>query len=163
MTARLIAADGPVCLGKSGGFDVKLRNKDTGETWTSPPRAYCGTGFAVSLPLYPALLCVALLDVFDGLDRYDILDEGHSRNHELLVVPQEGNSAWVQADGIALRSRGRESSLPPGRYELRLELVEILDPRYVMSFYPAPLFWRPFDHPVSGVASFVVEESMPDY
>lgn len=158
LAARLVAADGPICLGQSLQVDAELISVETGERWKSPPVAYCGTGLAITFPLFPVFYAVGWLDVMDVMDRYDVLEKGDVREHRIVLRTSADSWLFVATDGLQLQSAPSYSEIPSERYRLRVTLANTIDPRYVMDFFPPPIFWKKFDQPIAGEVELIVED-----
>jgi hypothetical protein len=151
LRVTLSAHGGAVCYGRPSYFAISL-DRDEGEETCETHVVYeCGMQALPLLPLYVLLIPAAALDVADLSGRFTVIPGGHERSY-LLAVASSGSGLQVR-NLDEPKSRNQfltETNLPPGRYRVRVELIE-------EHHFPAPLFWAPYDKAVVAETEFRIE------
>ena len=150
LQVTLSAVDAPICLGNSYYFHVDMWPVDREcEAAQSKDPWVCGTAFVsmlpVLIPIYPLGLAISVLDVADTLDRFEVIEKKEKKISNLSIIPLAGNSLAVL--------HGKDDTIPwqtdqkweMGEYKIRARLVD-----GGMRLFPAPLFWKPYNHPVEA-------------
>ncbi len=158
LNVTLEPVKGPVCLWESSHLLADVVAADG-----SPPltgrRDYwiCGTPLFGTLPFLPVILAIAVFDVGDVHGRLPIMKKGDERQFSLSIVKTGEHSARIHQCPSRFSQEeplNQPSGLPPGRYCIRVHLVNENE-----SFGPAPLFWIPYSQPV--VRSAIVHVEAP--
>ena len=150
--ATLSAPKAPVCLAEYYSFQVEMSRKDGHEVVTSRGLWVCGTGFVSSVFLYPVFYSMSILDVGNMMGRFDVIKKGSERTHSLEVIPGE-SILHVMMDSTERPTGKLDPSWTPGQYVVRIRL-QGTEP----VFYPAPLFWKPYNQPVEAEIEIEVRE-----
>jgi hypothetical protein len=155
LDVKLSAVRDAVCLSRSHFFVVELRQIDGRAAFKSPEqRFYCGTAMMGILPLLPLLYPAALLDVGDLMGRFVVLRQGCDHEQHLLLILRDDQLATFVVGDLSRWDAGTTMrQLPAGGYHVRLRLVN------EHAGLPCPLFWKPYDGPVTAETEITIVRS----
>jgi hypothetical protein len=147
LRANLVAGESSVCLSRDPRLSVELREMNAAALVAkSPTTAFCGTGAWETLIFFPWLFLVAYLDMADVGDRFDVLEPNQSQSYDKsLSLVETRDSTRLMVEHPDDWRHATQRALPPGNYELTVRL----DNRHP-HWLPPPLFWKPYDQPVSA-------------
>lgn len=163
VSAILFAKSGTVCLWRSYCHDVEFRRAPGDRPCMATrlpeePVFYCGTGAAVMLILMPWIFLVAPFDVADVGGRFDALGQGKSDCRVVEVVPigpddERGIIRLTNTRAGAFMSREGQQ-WPTGEFLMTLRLANL--PPTGGGAPGVPLFWKPYDQPVSATIPITI-------
>ena len=167
---HLVGTDGNAALHKSFFYAMELsrEGKVVGTSGDQP--AFCGTGIIETIPFQPFILVGSLFDVGDLSGRFMVLTKGKECSQKVLVRPDsfQPDNKFVFEPRNYMKNANNdtpwekrvlsEQSLAPGRYHLRVRLInKRSDSNPLISSLP-PLFWKPYEPAIEAETELTVSE-----
>ncbi len=151
LKATLTAEEGPLAIGKGAHISVEIRNAADERIGSGGRIAKCGLHVLALWPFYLAATPVWAADVADGCGRYIVLEQDEQESFRLQIALRRNEFIAVldmESDEGEFRPNIKEP-WAPGSYKL-LATLQSANP------WAPPIFWKPYDHPITAEVEFTV-------